>query len=63
MNLSRVTLATIDAAAIAALRPSPPTTARCTRAQPGTGNPSVRQTSGSGSNTHSAAPSAYRFER
>jgi hypothetical protein len=63
MNRSRVTLAMMDAAAIAALRPSPPTTWRCRRAHPGTGKPSVRQTSGSGSSAQSACPSACRFDR
>ena len=63
MKRSRVTLATIEAAAMAALRPSPPTTARCARAQPGTLKPSVMHTSGSGSSAHSTRPSAERFER
>ena len=48
---------------MAALRPSPPTTARCARTQPGTLKPSVMHTSGSGSSAQSALPSAERFER
>ena len=42
MKRSRVTFAITDAAAIAALVASPPTTARCSKPVGGTGNPSDR---------------------
>jgi hypothetical protein len=48
MTRSRVTFATIDAAAIAALRASPSTIARCGGADGPSRNPSTRQASAGG---------------
>ena len=63
MNRSRVTLAMIDAAAMAALVPSPRTTWRCGNSSVASRKPSVRQISGTGSSPRSARSSAWRFDR
>ena len=63
MSRSRVTLAMIDAAAIAALVPSPPMIARCSRSS-GTRKPSDRSSApGGASSPRSARASAARFAR
>src|ERR671915_227219 len=61
MYRSRLTLASTDAAAIAALRQSPSITARCSKPKAGTLNPSTRQTVPSRATPSRADRSASRF--
>src|SRR5436190_16308581 len=61
MYRSRVTFASTDAPAIAALRQSPSTTARCSKPNSGTLKPSTRQRQPSQATLISAARSAARF--
>ena len=63
MIRSRVTLATIDAAAIAALLVSPSTTARWAGASGPSRKPSTRHASARGARSASTARSPQRFER
>src|SRR5436190_18229887 len=63
MNLSRLTFATIDAAAIAALVASPSTMARCSWPNSGTRKPSTRQRHPGWATRSSASRSAARFVR
>ena len=61
MKRSRVTLAMTEAAAIAALVASPPTTARCSKPVGGTGKPSDRQSEPSQPTRRSVSDSAARL--
>ena len=61
MNRSRVTFAITEAAAIAALVASPPTTGRCSNPVGGTGNPSERQRQPSTPTRRSMSLSAARL--
>jgi hypothetical protein len=61
MNRSRETLATTEAAAIAALVASPPTTARWSNPVGGTGNPSDRHRQPEQPTRRSMSLSAARF--
>src|SRR3954470_14337766 len=63
MKRSRVTLARIDAAAIAALVASPSTIGRCSKPNSGTGNPSMRQSVPGRATPMSASRNAARFVR
>src|SRR5437763_1137698 len=63
ISRSRVTLATIDAAAMAALFSSPSTTARCGGAVGPRRNPSTRHASAGGESAHRIDLIAARFER
>ena len=60
---SRVTLATIDAAAMAALFVSPSTTAVCGGASGPSRKPSTRQASAGGWSSASTCPEPQRFDR
>ena len=61
MKRSRATFASTDAPAMAALRESPPTTARCSIPKSGTRKPSTRQIASGGAIRTSACRSAARF--
>src|SRR5215207_1769439 len=61
MKRSRVTLAITEAAAIAALVASPPTTARCSNPVGGTGKPSLRHSAPGRATRASTSESAARF--
>ena len=63
MTRSRVTFATIEAAAIAALFVSPSTTARCSGAVGPSRKPSTRHASAGGERSASTERSPQRFER
>ena len=63
MSRSRVTLATIEAAAIAALFVSPSTTAMCGGASGPSRNPSTRHASAGGCRSASTTRRPQRFER
>src|SRR3954454_23156351 len=63
MKRSRVTLARMEAAAIAALVASPSTIGRCSKPNSGTGKPSIRQSVSGRATPMSASRRAARFVR